>query len=198
MTLPLFPQQGPDLSDGRDELDRYYTPPRLAEDLVGLLPIRPEDEAAEPSAGSGAFARPLAKRCARVTCFDLDPLAPARAGWPGAWVQGDYLDFAVAVDWTVGNPPYVHALSHVQHALEQSRHVAFLLRLAFLEAACRVEWWATQGQCLRKVWVLAERPSFTGNSKSDSCPYGFFWWDREHSGPATIIPGWSWRGGTDA
>ena len=43
----------------------------------------------------------------------------------------------------------------------------------------------------RKVWVLAERPSFTGGS-TDSAAYGWFWWDLEHQGP-TELGVLSWR-----
>ena len=92
--------------------------------------------------------------------------------------------------WIVGNPPFRGFEQHVDHALTLGRHVAFLLRLAVLESAGRVECWSRWP--LRRVWCLAERPSFTG-SGTDSAAYGFFWFDRMHTGPAEIVPGWSWR-----
>jgi len=34
--------------------------------------------------------------------------------------------------------------------------------------------------------------SFTG-SGTDSCAYGFFWFQRSYPGEPTIVPGWSWK-----
>lgn len=194
MNLALFPHIGPDHSGGREALDRYYTPPDLARRLVSLLPIEHGQSVVEPSAGAGAFARPLLERTPAVACMDIDPNAPLRASWVGPWRCGDFLQRPYVADWTVGNPPYIHAEEHTRHALEHSTHVAFLLRLAFLESAGRVSFWSGVGGCLRKLWVLAERPSFTSDGKTDSAAYGFFWWDRNHTGPAEVVPGFSWKG----
>jgi hypothetical protein len=106
-------------------------------------------------------------------------------------------------DWIIGNPPFNEAERHVRRALDlTSRHVAFLLRTAFLESTERVPFW-TRHQCdLRKVFVLAQRPSFGQiiqgqetmfgsqvidfDNKTDSCAYGWFWFDLEHDGPSEI------------
>jgi hypothetical protein len=68
---------------------------------------------------------------------------------------------------------------HVRRALRvTTRHVLFLLRLAFLESQERILFW--KGYPPRKVWALSQRPSFTGG-KTDSCAYGLFWWDKQWS-----------------
>lgn len=193
----------------------YYTPDDLAEILVASLPIMAHDIALEPSVGGGAFARALAVRTKNLDGFDIDPEAP---GLRECYCHVcDFLDMpkvCVGPTWVVGNPPFSRpetgsdgkptgrrgskgalvmeecASLHVRHALHiTERHVAFLLRLAFLETPDRQEWLATTP--LRRVTVLGQRPSFTGG-RTDSCAYGFFWWDKLHQGPATIemLPRW--------
>jgi hypothetical protein len=96
----------------------------------------------------------------------------------------------LSADWIVGNPPYNQAEAHIRRALGLSGQVAFLLRLAMLESRARVDLWRKHPA--RKVWVLAERPSFT-NGKTDSAAYGWFWWDQTWEGP-TELEVVSWRG----
>lgn len=193
----------------RRALDAYLTPTHLAEALVSLLPIQATDSVWEPHAGGGAFAEALRRRSADVFTSDVDPLVQ------GVDEHGDFLEMTrFPVDWVVGNPPFARpetrdgkptgrlsektgklimepaAQLHVEHALEQSRHVAFLMRLAMLESSSRVPFW--KDVRLRKVWVLSQRPSFTGG-KTDSTAYGFFWFDNKHFGTPSIDWLWSWR-----
>lgn len=68
-----------------------------------------------------------------------------------------------------------------------TRGVAFLLRLAFLATMRRrVSLW--QANPPAKVWVLPQRPSFTGKG-TDQFDYGWFVWDNEHQGPTEL--GWA-------
>lgn len=160
----------------RRPLDAYYTPDDLAHFLVGLLPLD-AGPIVEPSVGGGAFVRAIRAHAhlpTYVIGFDVDEDAAGLA-LCNAGVAMDYLDWLGDVEWTVGNPPYRHAEAHARHALTTSRNVAFLLRLGFLESAKRYPFW--QEHPARKVWVLAERPSFTGGG-TDSAAYGFFWWQR--------------------
>ena len=175
----------------RRPLDAYYTPDALASALVGLLPIEATDTVMEPHAGGGAFMRALLPVAHWVLACDVNPEAEGLTLAHSAH-YGDFLTCSIGGRWTVGNPPFRGFEEHVEHALTLSRHVCYLLRLAVMESAGRAPLW--QKWPLRKVWVLAERPSFTGGG-TDSAAYGFFWWDRLHEGPAEIVPGWSWKGG---
>lgn len=168
--------------------DAYYTPDALAEALVALLPIEATDTVMEPSAGGGAFVRALLPRCARVLACDVEDCEGLDLAHSAH--RGDFLSCGIGGRWTVGNPPYRGFERHVDHALQLGRHVAYLLRLSVMESATRAPMWRRWP--LRKVWVLAERPSFTGGG-TDTGAYGFFWWDRQHTGPAEVVPGWSWR-----
>ena len=165
-------------------LDAYYTPRELAAFLVDLLPIRDGDLILEPSAGGGAFVSALVEKTSEVVAIDLNPDAPGLKMVRSAVC--DFLDILppTAPFWIIGNPPYFNAIEHVKHAIDcTERHVCFLLRLSFLESKRRAEFWG-KNPC-RKVFVLSERPSFTGG-KTDSSAYAFFWWDTLHRGPTEL------------
>lgn len=125
---------------GRDPLDRYYTPARLAALLTGLLEIDPPRLVVEPSCGPGAFVRAAQERWpgALVLGIDLDPdLQTPRAGAQALSVQtrpipGDFLaiDLGVRPDLVLGNPPFARARAFVERSLEILRPggvCAFLL-----------------------------------------------------------------------
>ena len=184
----------------RRKLDAYYSPDAAASALVGLLPIRTTDKVLEPHAGGGAFVRALLPVAGQVHARDIDADAAGLAlvpGWRrgvGDWFEAQPLDLH---DWIIGNPPFAGAEEHVRHALKMSkRHVAFLLRLGFLESATRHSFW--QEHPARRVWVLVERPSFQrkgedkASGKTDGRAYGFYWWDKEHTGE-TVLDHVSWK-----
>lgn len=176
----------------RRKLDAYYTPDDLARALVGVLPVGWRVRVWEPHVGGGAFAEALHDRGCYVMASDIDPdnqWAPSFD--PLLLACDDFLQLDWSAHWIVGNPPYRDAMAHVRHALRQTdRHVVFLLRLAFLESRKRAAFWSKH-PC-RKIWVLSERPSFTGGG-TDSAAYGWFWWDAEHRGP-TELEVLSWKG----
>ena len=166
--------------------DAYYTPDALARVLVGLLPIAAGDTVLEPSVGGGAFVRSLSD--VHSVGIDIDPNAAGFSACNEAHVA-DFAGCPRRANWIVGNPPFQAAEAHVRHALDLAPNVAMLLRLAFLETAGRLPFWRSFPA--HRVWVLAERPSFTGGA-TDSCAYGWFWWRRPHAGP-TVLEVLSWR-----
>lgn len=158
---------------------------------MALLPIGRTDRVWEPHVGGGAFARAIERRTPWVMVSDLDPCAPGLKIGSFSSSGADFLDLDWSADWIIGNPPFRDAESHIRHALTLAPNVAFLLRLAMLEGKTRRALWEEHPPA--QVWVLAERPSFTGGG-TDSAAYGFFWWDREWTRPTEL--GWvSWRGG---
>lgn len=189
--------------------DTYYTPDALAEALVGLLPPsvimqEPHARVLEPSVGNGAFVRALVKHNPKLW-IDTCDLAPTGVSidtvYTGSHTVGDFLNmrkplFAPGYSLILGNPPYKHAEEHIAHALSMiydDAIVAFLLRVGIMEGKKRAAFWHGPGACLEHVHVLAERPSFTGGG-TDASAYAWFTWRKGYTGPATIQPGWSWRG----
>ncbi len=176
---------------GRRMFDAYFTAQPVADALVRCLErdcFWRGGTVLEPSAGRGAFVRAVAvlePKSDGIDAIDIDPIRVNELrGIEGRRVceyQADFLEWAPqqrGYDLIVGNPPYSHAEAHVRHALSlRSRCgvVAFLLRLAFLESQERVEFWKEHPAS--KVYVLSQRPSFTGGG-TDKAAYGFFVWDK--------------------
>lgn len=79
----------------------------------------------------------------------------------------------------VTNPPFSLAQEFVQHSLEVADETFMLLRLNFLGAQKRADWWKTHEP--DAIFVLSERPDFTGEG-GDSCEYGWFYWGFRHQG----------------
>jgi hypothetical protein len=185
---------------GRVKLDAYFTPNKLAQEAVGWLVrdgyLWPGMTALEPSAGRGAWIRALAQVPTHTTALDVDPDRVAELrGVVADPVLGDFEthDFGAVFDGIVGNPPFVHAEAHVRRALalRDARGVAaFLLRLAFLESKERIPFWKEHPAS--KIYVLSERPSFSGGS-TDNAAYGVFVWAKWHRGP-TQIEVMQWKG----
>lgn len=91
-----------------NSLDQFYTRPELAQDLVSEVARRwhdPDVLFVEPSAGTGAFVKPLVSQGRQVYAMDLAPKAKGI-------IRGDFLqkdipgldDYARVV--VIGNPPF--------------------------------------------------------------------------------------------
>ena len=198
----------------RDELDRYYTPGPLARACVQAIIGEIGDADArliriveDLHVGAGAWLRAWPLGCERRG-YDLDPDAPGLRDFGPVDIIGratmtpcDALTMASEDRhphrMTIGNPPYRDAEAHIRVALSRSRWVAYLLRLSILESAGRAKMWAEHPP--RKVWALAQRPSFTGGA-TDSTGYALVLWDSAWAAETRLVPGWDWKamGGTDA
>ena len=84
--------------------------------------------------------------------------------------------------------PIPCAQDHIDRALKvvsARGHVVLLLRLAMLAGQDRIAFWKEHPA--RHIWVIADRPDFTGEG-GDSAEYALFWWDLGYTGPTTIEP----------
>lgn len=70
--------------------------------------------------------------------------------------------------------------------LRADGYLMFLLRLAFLESGKRVKLWSDYPLLTQDVCV--DRPSFTGNNKTDATAYAIYTWRKGYAGPR-------WSGG---
>lgn len=185
--LNLQPEAIPVDENGRRQFDAYFTAQPVADALVRCLErdcFWRGGTVLEPSAGRGAFVRATMDLVIQPTAVyvnDIDPVRVAELRSTLAVVSSnrDFAEVRGQYDLIVGNPPYSHAEAHVRHALSlRSRCgvVAFLLRLAFLESQERVPFWKEHPAS--KIYVLSQRPSFTGDGGSDKAAYGFFVWDK--------------------
>lgn len=126
----------------------------------------------DPCAGAGAFRTNFKKWLpdARWSEMDVYPLADGIGEW-------DFLSTKKAhfrgVDWIVMNPPFSEAFPFVTHAVHCVPNVVALLRLGFLSSARRSRWLRNH---VPDVFVLPERPSFTGDGGVDAHDYAWFRW----------------------
>lgn len=102
-------------------------------------------------------------------------------------------------DLVIGNPPYGEAEMFVRRSVGMLSHrampgsVLFLLRLAFAESQGRYQRMYSNGLKPYRIASLVERPSFTGDGKTDATAYALFeWCPAVHDG-MTEFEWLSWR-----
>lgn len=120
----------------KDELDRFYTLPAVAEWCLQKVNLSGFPLVVEPSAGSGSFSDLL------LGCEALD-IRPARSGV----VQADFLSWSppshrpAAV---VGNPPYgvngSLVVAFIKKACSFADLVAFILPLSYQKVSMHARW----------------------------------------------------------
>lgn len=192
------------IESGRRELDAYNTDERLAHCIVRRLHefIGFPQSILEPSSGDAAFVRSVRKwfGAARVHAMDINPVHNTPALRAGAkFVHGDFLVCLpdATYDLVVGNPPYSSAEAFVARSLlvtNTGGHVCFLLRTDFLNGQARNRKDGVFDDAgLRMVIPLAERPSFTGDGKTDHYNYSVFVWRKGYRGCPSISPALWWR-----
>lgn len=185
----------------RDNLDRYYTDPRVARACVDVMmdaesphriPLRYRLAFfggalfIEPSSGGGAFLGALGEP---AYAYDIDPEAVTVKD--GRAVCMDWLDVqelpGTKKDYRIvfGNPPYKHAQEHIEHAFALGAdEVWFLLRTGFSGSLRRYDMHRECG--LMHKSELVPRPSFTGDGKTDGSEYAFFGYCRGFDGVKTF------------
>jgi hypothetical protein len=154
----------------------------------------------EPSAGDGAIIRAARSVRDDVRWFAVElrdtGVQLLRAGASDVLI-GNFLDphartwlegrTSEGISVTLGNPPFSLAAPFVMRALEISDVVVMLLRLNFLgSSANRRHLFDSAG--MPDVYVLPERPSFTGEG-TDATEYGWFLWraDKSQRGEVRIL-----------
>ena len=166
-------------------LDLYETPVCAVEALLRVETL--PHYIWEPAAGNGAIVRVL--RAAGHVVFAGDiihryfPLDR----------EEDFLKTTRAPPRTqmiLTNPPFSHATEFVEHALTLCPRVIVLGRLSFLESRRRCGILDTG--MLAAVHVFSERlpmihrDGWTGPRASNSVPYAWFVFWRDHNAPATL------------
>ena len=191
---PDAPQK-PKKKRKRIDADAYYTEEDHAITCAALLDVRPGMRVLEGSAGRGDFVRALHYVHGVVpTANELRPEAAAQcaAVIPGERVLvtiGRFEDLSLpeAFDVVLGNPPYKLAQEHVEHGmylLRRGGQLGYLLRINFLASQKRVPFFRRFPPW--RVYVLPERPDFTGEG-GDQTEYAFFVWRKGYRGPPQVL-----------
>ena len=190
--------------------DFYPTPDLLAvaicKRLSEVLPNGHFD-VIEPSAGAGAFVRPLRELWGLQPLIAID-IAPDTAALRAAgaddvfqadwvsWVRSYRIDGPTLV---IGNPPFSLAHEHITAGLDYllpGSHICFLLKLNFFGGKEREKVFWRQGQ-LRYLIPIIGRPTFVKGevASNDTNEYGVFIWEVGFPGrPEILFPHIIWKG----
>lgn len=171
----------------RSEADFYPTPPWCVERLLEAVGL-PGGVWLEPAAGQGAIVKAVnaMRTDVRWRVVELDArFEPELARQTGkrevitrSFLDVSPRDLRTPLSVVVTNPPYSLAMPMIEHALGfDARFVVMLLRLNFLASAGRADFMRTHAP---DVYVLPNRPSFSG-AGTDSIEYAWFvWHGRKH------------------
>lgn len=187
------------------EHDDYSTPAWCVHRLLDYAGLRRSPCASwstsgrwlEPAAGEGAIIRAVNEwhrrkvlRAPAWTAIEIRTVAVNELrSIDGLDVRAMSFFEAPAVAGTqvvITNPPYLLAQRFVEHAhaLYPGAALAFLLRLNFAASEGRVGFFRAHPPT---VLVIPNRPSFTGDGRSDATEYAWFLWGWGDSGRFAVL-----------
>lgn len=193
----------------RKDNDEYMTPDWVVDQIVPMIPPTARTFL-EPACGDGSMIRRVGQALGRRIFWTAVDVQPKFEGVVSAlpdtkWHCGDFLkDYAVldaglnpfdvvvqsgkVFDVAITNPPYAKAQEFVEACLARAKVVIMLLRLNFLGAQRRYEFFAENRP---DVYVLSRRPSFIGGA-TDSTEYAWFVWGHPESQRCSVghLAGW--------
>lgn len=157
-----------------EEAEFYPTPAWCVRRLLEVARLRP-GLILDPCVGDAAIVDvveeylkglPFEMQCSWLT-IDIRPTL-------SAMLCADYLrSEPIPAHTCIMNPPFSKALAFAQKATRECGHVYMLQRLSWMQSPERAEWLRDHPFDL---YVLPERPSFTGDGKTDSAGYGWYRW----------------------
>lgn len=169
----------------RKESDFYPTPYSAIESFLLNYGMKTDSKILEPCAGNGNIIR-----CLRDFGYkNIDAVEIREEEKHNLYELADNVyieDFLKAnhlngrYDVIITNPPFSQALEFIEKSLDIVKPgglVIMLLRTNFLESKRRFDFW--QKHPLTGLYVLHQRPSFTGKG-TDATSYSWFVW-RENS-----------------
>jgi len=135
----------------------------------------------DPCAGDGAIIDAVPGHLyEQVKQYDIQPRADHV-------MQADFLELEARealADVMIFNPPFSKAVQFVSKAQKCAGMVICLQRLNWLASDKRAGWLAGWKP---SVYVLPNRPSFSGNGKTDSADYAWFVWDTSFAHTVEIL-----------
>lgn len=151
----------------RDPKDFYATPKPAFSPLLPFLP--PLATFHDPCAGDGRLVLWMREHGLKAEGTELEYREETYLRVPYGW---DFLEDNTRRDFIITNPPFSLAFEMAKHARRNASHVAFLLRLSFLESDERGEWFEKNEP--NGLFVLKKRPNFV---MSVTCKSGV--WEKE-------------------
>lgn len=144
----------------------------------------------DPCAGEGAIVRAVRSLELPVSWIvgDIRPDVASilRELQPAGLFIWDYLKHSVQADVILTNFPFSLAQEFLTKALKDAPTVAALLSLNFLGSAERAAWWHELPPV--QLYILPDRPSFSGDGGADSVTYAWYVWQRGiDAGPPVVL-----------
>lgn len=164
----------------RNHADFYPTPLESFTPLIPYIKQTCDDQSLiwEPACGDGRLVRAMLGADLNAVGSDIREV-PNHPSLLGGRDFTNGSPVTTCVTHIVTNPPFSLALPFIVHSLRHARHVFMLLRLNFLGSQKRRTFWRANEPSA--LFVLSERPSFTG-SGTDATDYAWFYWGETHSG----------------
>lgn len=164
----------------RADSDFYPTPAGATLAILRALNL-PGGRWLEPAAGEGAIIRAVNSTRADIDWTAVELREACRphlvAADPRAEVIApcDFLAMEAPRSFSVAilNPPFVLALPFVDRCLGMADWVVALERTNWIASGTRNRWFRAH---MPDVYVLSNRPSFTGNGSTDMAEYAWFVW----------------------
>jgi predicted RNA methylase len=161
--------------------DFYPTPVKTIQTFFNNYPLFYKARILEPCAGNGNFCYEIKKRYpSYIVANEIrEEEYPNLIDCADEVYHEDFLSLEIEdkFDYIITNPPFSLAQEIIERCFEiatENTTIIMLLRLSFLESKKRYEFW--QKHPLQGLYILSERPSFTGKG-TDACAYAFFIWD---------------------
>lgn len=175
----------------RIEADFYPTPIPVIHNLLNHHEIK-DGTILEPCAGNGNFINALREYGYKnyIVANELRENEINNLTKVGAddVIVSDFLNTKLNTEPTtiITNPPYHKAQEFVTKCIEEypNTEIIMLLRLAFLESKKRFGFW--QKYPVNKLYILSQRPSFTGKG-TDATAYAWFVWDNSNKQEIKVI-----------
>ena len=176
----------------RIESDFYATPKETIENFLDNYPTISFQNVLEPCAGNGSIVKALRNygRHLSITSNEIREEEIINLKTISEFVYNeDFLTFVPKIPYgtIITNPPFSIAQQIIEHCFEianKETEIIMLLRLAFLESKKRHDFW--QKHPVNKLYVLSERPSFTGHG-TDATAYAWFVWDDSEKQEIKVI-----------
>lgn len=150
------------------ETDKVYTPHPWADLIVRLS--NPSGRVLDPSRGKGAFYDQFPEHCDKLWC-ELD--------------EGrDFFEFKESVDWVITNPPWSVIRQFMEHAMDISNNVVFLITANHAMTKARVNVALDKGFGIRGILHMPTPPKPWPQS---GFQLSAIWWMRGYVGPIEIV-----------
>ena len=176
----------------RNEADNYQTPISVINNFLDHHQLK-DGNILEPSASSGNFVSVIRER--EINKHYITSVELREEEYNNLLIHSDEVFIANFLTWKtnrkyktiIGNPPYNLAIEFMEKCFEiadKDTEIIMLLRTAFLKSKKRYDFW--QKHPVNGLYVLSQRPSFTGHG-TDATSYSFFVWNSSNKQEIKVI-----------